>query len=536
MVHRIGYFWYTHMSIASYIKPQGKKGLYGFRRRVPSDLTQIWNNGQPQREYKVALKTTDKALALKRGADANLAFEEKVHILRRQQQDAEQKTVLERLEERRWIIQAATEMLKTEGVLPSQQPNLSTGASLNEILDWQEQVEVFKGFIVDDLQYRYLDHEQRQKDYDAGRWGRDGYKDPYKPVNPNDKDAVAYEIITGQTPHQSVEPTWKDCVELYIDHNKAASQRTAHNQKKHEQRVWSIADDLAAFIGNGNKQVGYTTQLDQFTRLMMRGFQSYCSKRHPSWKTATYNKGITLLSAIFNAGIQVFELSLNNPFRDLKINKTAAHVSGVEDQDHERRSFTPEELEQYVGHLNDKKPQIKAIGLLMIHTGCRTMELGGLMNEDLVLGSNVPYLNIRPNRIRRLKTLSSERRIPLTSDALDILRKYQEQPTNEDPKAPLFPKYGRDGGMDALSQGLRNIIRKTMGISDPRLVPYSTRHTLKDKMRLLRTPLSYQHHIMGHAQGNAIADGYGEGDPLIYIQEELERASQLTTWGPEAML
>jgi len=230
----------------------------------------------------------------------------------------------------------------------------------------------------------------------------------------------------------------------------------------------------------------------------------------------------------------VFELSLNNPFRDLKVNKTAAHVSGVEDQDIERRSFTPEEMEQYVEHLNSKTPQIKAIGLLMVHTGCRTMELGGLLNEDVVLGSNVPYLNIRPNRIRRLKTLSSERRIPLTSEALDILRQYQEQQQNKDPKAPLFPKYGRDGGMEALSQGLRNIIRKTMGLSDPRLVPYSTRHTLKDKMRLLRTPLSYQYHIMGHAQDNAIADGYGEGDPLIYIQQELERASQLTTWGPEA--
>jgi len=162
------------------------------------------------------------------------------------------------------------------------------------------------------------------------------------------------------------------------------------------------------------------------------------------------------------------------------------------------------------------------------------MELGGLLNEDVVLGSNVPYLNIRPNRIRRLKTLSSERRIPLTSEALDILRQYQEQQQKKDPKAPLFPKYGRDGGMEALSQGLRNIIRKTMGISDPRLVPYSTRHTLKDKMRLLRTPLSYQYHIMGHAQDNAIADGYGEGDPLIYIQQELQRAAQLTTWGPEA--
>jgi len=55
-------------------------------------------------------------------------------------------------------------------------------------------------------------------------------------------------------------------------------------------------------------------------------------------------------------------------------------------------------------------------------------------------------------------------------------------------------------------------------------------------MRLLKTPLSYQYHIMGHAQDNAIADSDGEGDPRIYMQRELERASQLTTWGTEAVV
>ena len=53
-------------------------------------------------------------------------------------------------------------------------------------------------------------------------------------------------------------------------------------------------------------------------------------------------------------------------------------------------------------------------------------------------------------------------------------------------------------------------------------------------MRLLRTPLAYQNQIMGHRQSNEIADGYGEGDPLIYIQQELQKASELTDWGLEA--
>ena len=35
-------------------------------------------------------------------------------------------------------------------------------------------------------------------------------------------------------------------------------------------------------------------------------------------------------------------------------------------------------------------------------------------------------------------------------------------------------------------------------------------------------------------QSNEIADGYGKGDPLIYIQQELQKASELTDWGLEA--
>jgi hypothetical protein len=66
------------------------------------------------------------------------------------------------------------------------------------------------------------------------------------------------------------------------------------------------------------------------------------------------------------------------------------------------------------------------------------------------------------------------------------------------------------------------------------LVPYSTRHTLKDNMRTLRTPLMYQLDIMGQQKGNEIANVYGDGAHLVYLQQELQKASELSDWGPEA--
>jgi integrase len=521
------------LSISSFIKPQGKKGLYTYRRRVPADLKAVWKDGKPQGEVKVGLKTANKALALKAGAEANIAFEQKAKNIRLGLQDEAEKTALEKLEERKWIIQTATQMLKQEGVLPEQQPRLSVGATLHDLKEWDDKVDLIKSAVIDALQEKYIDHDQRKKDYNEGRWGQKGYQAPYIPEDPNDADIVKLELLSGATPAHSIEPTWRDCVEIYISENAAEAQRTKYNQDKHERRVRKVADDLAIYLGNGHKNVGYETKLDNFSRQWALGFKAYCKRVYPNWSTATFNKGITFLAAAFNKGVSVFELSMNNPFEGLKIRNTPAHVSGVSIEENDRRSFTPEELLQYEDILKTKKSEIKTIGLLMIWTGCRTMEIGGLLNNELLLDLNVPYLLIRPNRIRRLKTLASERKVPLPTNALDILREYLQGQKTTKPDVPVFPTYGRDGGMDPLSQNLRNIIRKQMKVEDRRLVPYSTRHTLKDKMRTLRTPLMYQLDIMGQQKGNEIADGYGDGDPLVYLQQELQKASELSDWGLE---
>ena len=92
---------YHAADLQKVIKPQGKKGLYTYRRRVPADLKAVWKDGKPQGEVKVGLKTANKALALKAGAEANLAFEQKAKNIRRGLQDEAEKTALEKLEERK---------------------------------------------------------------------------------------------------------------------------------------------------------------------------------------------------------------------------------------------------------------------------------------------------------------------------------------------------------------------------------------------------------------------------------------------------
>ena len=114
--------------------------------------------------------------------------------------------------------------------------------------------------------------------------------------------------------------------------------------------------------------------------------------------------------------------------------------------------------------------------------------------------------------------------------ALDELRPYLAQRKSDDPKAPVFPRYGRDGGMDAVSQLLNGVIRKHLKIDDTTLVSYSTRHTMKDKMRTIGATAELQHSTLGHGK-RTIADNYGEGELLRYLLDELVKADGFVALG-----
>jgi len=53
---------------------------------------------------------------------------------------------------------------------------------------------------------------------------------------------------------------------------------------------------------------------------------------------------------------------------------------------------------------------------------------------------------------------------------------------------------------------------------------------MKDKLRALRTPEDMQHRILGHG-ARSQADGYGDGNPLVHLQDVLAKADKLEQWG-----
>ena len=105
-------------------------------------------------------------------------------------------------------------------------------------------------------------------------------------------------------------------------------------------------------------------------------------------------------------------------------------------------------MSRYVEGLDKLNVEARLVGLLMVHTGCRTMEAAGLMLKDLQLSHDVPHILIRPNSIRSLKNAQSKRKVPLIKNVLNELRDYLNHYEASSPTSPVFPRYGRIGGMD----------------------------------------------------------------------------------------
>ena len=477
------------MAIASYLKRTKERGNYSYRRMVPEDCRSLWG----KREHKVTLKTKCHAEALRRAARVNTDFDNKIMRLRA--------IISGDSTNHDDLRQEAKDILLAEGIHPEQRPNnkKESEAYFERREDWSN---------------LYLDTVDTQNGYnpDGTIWTtyHEDVKSPYY---------HAHEILQNRQ-SSAIIPTVAEATETYLKVNAEKAKRTAYNQQKHEQRVRRAASQLGII----------DIPVTDITRLKARRFKESLREQNPTWSDNTLERAITILSAIYATAIQEYELTISNPWLGMAGSAKNKDSSTSEDRANERRSFTPRELTGYVGALEKLNDEARLVGMIMLKTGCRTMEAGGLLVKDLRLEASTPHIQIRVNRFRRLKTENSVRNIPLTEGMIAMLSAYVTTLNSDDDEDPLFPKYGRDGGTDALSSQLRKAIRKHLNISDRRLVPYSTRHTMKDKLRALQTPEDIQHRILGHGTRTQ-ADGYGDGTPLVHLLDVLSKAERLENWG-----
>ena len=226
-------------------------------------------------------------------------------------------------------------------------------------------------------------------------------------------------------------------------------------------------------------------------------------------KTATIRRRINCISAILNYAYAELDVDKRNPFSRL-------FIKGEGQDAHRRGTFTLEQLRHGYNYALSSGSQIKLLMPLLGETGCRLAEIVGLELDDIDMTEEV--IHIRPNRIRRLKTPSSMRTLPLVGYAKEAM----ELALHEADDQHLFPRYIKDAACRAThaSNALGKWLKR-----DFNLTAHSLRHTFRDRLRASGCPLELMDQIGGWSSVGTIGSKYGKGYDVDVVKEQLNTIS-----------
>ena len=167
----------------------------------------------------------------------------------------------------------------------------------------------------------------------------------------------------------------------------------------------------------------------------------------------------------------------------------------------------------------DMNDDLRWIIALVSDTGMRLAEVCGLERNDVVLDAPMPYIELQPNSARRLKTDSSERRVPLVGASLWAATQAFKLLSGTDKKY-LFPRYTKGGKCNANSASAA--LNKWMKpYVEDGCVIHSFRHSMRDRLRTVECPSDVVDQIGGWSC-SSVGQNYGAGYQLPVLHKWLQ--------------
>lgn len=495
-------------------------GWYSFRKQVPEKLRPLWL----KREVKVALDTKDEAVALARGAMALAEFNATVDRLTKRLEGGEDLSSSE-------ITKIADAQVRRFGLHPEQAPVLKAGHTKEEYeqfkvleAEYLEKRDLYFDVVGDSL----VDEQQLRRDYDSGKWGRSGYKTPYRKPSSSNVPDVAYGIVAGKVATTN-SPTLKDALNSYLaDYKERKVLGNARTVQSAITNTTRVLTQFASFIEGGNASAGFKRLVTSITIDEAIGFRDYLRRRHPNSGTGDTN--LRYPSAVFahiidkGQGLYIDNHPMRNPFLKLRNKQREVHLAK------RRWPLNPDEFARYEATAMGEKPYIRLLILFLLYTGCRISDAYGLEVRDVNLSENIPTMYLRHNGIRRLDKDGIQANIPLVGPLLDALREY---PLSSNPTDPVFPEFALlKSGRDRASSEA-NRVRKDAGITRDGVTAHSARHTWQDRLDAARVSIAERDYLLAHKtkQSSAVALGYGTAYPALNMLQNQLAALEVTDWG-----
>ncbi|MGU3577043.1 hypothetical protein ACLBWZ_16125 [Brucellaceae bacterium C25G] len=220
--------------------------------------------------------------------------------------------------------------------------------------------------------------------------------------------------------------------------------------------------------------------------------------------TNTANKYLTHLRVLIDSYHYENDLEKDNVFRGLRF---------AENQN-KRLSLTTKYIASnwINNNIFDRTSQeLKYMLWAMLDTGCGFKELCGLdPDTDIHLNAEIPYIEIKVNDNRKLKTNFRTRKIPLVGLALEAFKMFPYG----------FQKYNTSNGPTNASAALNKFLNSNNLFENDKQTVYSGRHCFKDRLRNHNMPAEMQDYLMGH-KSPGMGSHYGKGYSLRQMRDAL---------------
>ena len=215
------------------------------------------------------------------------------------------------------------------------------------------------------------------------------------------------------------------------------------------------------------------------------------------------------IRAIFNLAIAEYGLDMTSPFADVYFPEF--------DDVKERQSATGLDITSIQSSCRELNDEMRWLLALISDTGMRLAEAAGLALDDMVLDSEIPHINLKPNDCRRLKTKQSVRKIPLVGAALWAAQQIKA----EFDGVYAFPRYTKGGRCNAnsASAGLNKWLKQCASES---ITVHSYRHGFRDRLRAVQCPSDIVDALGGWST-SSVGESYGQGYKLDVLNEWMNK-------------
>jgi integrase len=328
-----------------------------------------------------------------------------------------------------------------------------------------------------------------------------GTHEPHqKPPRVSPQDKLTFDILYGAP----IPKLLSDAKDKHFELGKGPKGKVATDQFE---RAWRLLLDITGDIALDHLKRDHGNEFVR--RLVATGVGPETIKRY-----------LSQIRPVLRTGILEFELNRTNPLDGLVIPNLN------EGKRKPRVPFSNEELEAIQAACRQMDDERRWVIAMLSDSMARLAEIVGLKKHDVNLDVEVPHICIKPNELRRLKTVQSERLVPLVGEALWAAKQARKSNVEF-----LFPTLVAQSQKTEFTAGAAsaalNKWLKDNSLAKPGQTLHSFRHTMRDRLRNVEAAPDLIDRIGGWA-GAGVGESYGQGHSLTVMHRYMLKTVLVT--------